>query len=63
MPAKSKTALLRTAQGYAYEYATLGCLFDPLLSVQYYALGESHRGAHAARRQVLTLSARHSFSK
>jgi hypothetical protein len=28
-------------QGFAYEYATLGCLFDPLLSVQYYALGSS----------------------
>jgi len=26
--------------GFSYEYATLGCLFDPLLSVQYYALGE-----------------------
>lgn len=30
-------------QGYAYEYATLSCLFDPLLSVQYYALGEHDR--------------------
>ncbi|BGO99503.1 hypothetical protein NBRC10513v2_003601 [Rhodotorula toruloides] len=28
--------------GYAYEYATLGCLFDPLLSVQYYALASQN---------------------
>lgn len=29
-------------QGFAYEYATLGCLFDPLLSVQYYALASQN---------------------
>ncbi|BGP15894.1 hypothetical protein JCM10213_003677 [Rhodosporidiobolus nylandii] len=28
--------------GFAYEYATLGCLFDPLLSVQYYALASQN---------------------
>ncbi|SCV71219.1 BQ2448_2807 [Microbotryum intermedium] len=28
--------------GYAYEYATFGCLFDPLLSVQYYALASQN---------------------
>ncbi|SCZ99577.1 BZ3500_MvSof-1268-A1-R1_Chr3-1g06116 [Microbotryum saponariae] len=28
--------------GYAYEYATLGCLFDPFLSVQYYALASQN---------------------
>lgn len=29
-------------QGFSYEYATLGCLFDPLLSVQYYALASQN---------------------
>ncbi|KAK4049095.1 hypothetical protein OIO90_005565 [Microbotryomycetes sp. JL221] len=28
--------------GFAYEYATLGCPFDPLLSVQYYALASQN---------------------
>ncbi|GAA5997911.1 uncharacterized protein JCM10292_006901 [Rhodotorula paludigena] len=28
--------------GFAYEYATLGCLFEPLLSVQYYALASQN---------------------
>ena len=28
--------------GFSYEYATLGCLFDPLLSVQYYALASQN---------------------
>ncbi|GAA6022565.1 hypothetical protein JCM10207_006587 [Rhodosporidiobolus poonsookiae] len=28
--------------GFAYEYATLNCLFDPLLSVQYYALASQN---------------------
>ncbi|GAA5873887.1 hypothetical protein JCM8547_008631 [Rhodosporidiobolus lusitaniae] len=28
--------------GFAYEYATLGCLFDPLLSVQYYAFASQN---------------------
>jgi len=33
---------LRLRQGFSYEYATLGCLFDPLLSVQYYALASQN---------------------
>ncbi|GAA5861746.1 hypothetical protein JCM3774_002692 [Rhodotorula dairenensis] len=33
--------------GYAYEYATLGCLFDPLLSVQYYALASQNSEVEA----------------
>ncbi|GAA5878812.1 hypothetical protein JCM16303_007193 [Sporobolomyces ruberrimus] len=28
--------------GFSYEYATLSCLFDPLLSVQYYALASQN---------------------
>ncbi|KAM0752294.1 HCP-like protein [Meredithblackwellia eburnea MCA 4105] len=28
--------------GFSYEYATLGCLFDPQLSVQYYALASKN---------------------
>ena len=28
--------------GFSYEYATLNCLFDPLLSVQYYALASQN---------------------
>ncbi|GAA5989578.1 hypothetical protein JCM10908_000538 [Rhodotorula pacifica] len=33
--------------GYAYEYATMGCLFDPLLSVQYYALASQNSEVEA----------------
>lgn len=29
-------------QGFSYEYAALGCIFDPLLSVQYYALASQN---------------------
>lgn len=43
---------LYRSQGYAYEYATLGCLFDPLLSVQYYALGELQRATPLMHRSI-----------
>ncbi|GAA5848109.1 hypothetical protein JCM9279_007457 [Rhodotorula babjevae] len=33
--------------GYSYEYASLGCLFDPLLSVQYYALASQNSEVEA----------------
>lgn len=36
------TNLFNLSQGFSYEYAALGCPFDPLLSVQYYALASQN---------------------
>lgn len=48
-------------QGFSYEYATLGCLFDPLLSVQYYALA-SQNGEVEADMGELANSSLHAMS-